>query len=386
MKKICIVTPMFLPVPAVLGGGIEHLINVLIDENELNNDFLFTVYTIPNKEIKNNYNNTCIKQINLNFLTFTFKRVINKFLNIFGINKYYSFNNLLYKKIARKIRKEDCDYVLVENNMLLYKEVYKRNKNKKFLFHLHNDLNEIDKTVSDYKFINETADKIIVISNYLKNKLNGVQKSNKIFVLQNVIDDKKYLNHVKSLKNINSLKDKLGIDINDLVIGYVGRFDEEKGLLELINAYQKLKLNNVTLLLVCDDFTNFKYKKLHVQKLINAINNNKKIIITGRIPYDNIIDYYDLIDILVIPTICEEAFGLVALEGKALNKRIIYTDSGALPEILSNPSYRKVLRGSNVVENIKSAILEEIKEEKEIINKDKIDGYQDYFQNFKKII
>ena len=386
MKKIGIITPLFLPVPAVEGGGIEYLINVLIDQNEIEKEYKFKVYTIPNKKIENKYKNTEINQVRLNCFIFNLKRVINKVFNVLKLNKYYSFNSVLYKKIARLVKKEQFDYILVENNMNLYKVIYKYNKNKKIIFHLHNDLNKFDKTENDYKFINKTAYKIIVVSNYLKEKLNCIEKSKKIYVLLNVIDKNKYINHVIEKSEVNQLKKKLKINSKDKVIGYVGRIDEEKGLLELIKAFRKLDNNNLKLLLVCDDFLNFKYKKAHVKNLIDAVGNDKNIIVTGRVPYNEIISYYDLIDILVIPTICEEAFGLVALEGKALNKQIVYTDSGALKEILNSNIYNKVSLKGDIVDNLYNALKSEVKVNKKISNNISIDGYEEYFNNFVSIV
>ena len=223
MKKICVVTPLFLPVPAVEGGGVETLINILIDQNEIKKKYNFTIYTIPSKKIENKYKYSNIVQVKLNYFTFTFKRVINKIFNILKIDKYYSFNKVLYKNIARMVKKENCDFILIENNMDLYKVVYKYNKDKKFIYHLHNDLNNVDKTPSNYKFINETACKILVISNYLKNKLISVQKSNKICLLSNVIDKEKYTLHKKDEATIKKLKNKYNIKNTDKIIGYIGK-------------------------------------------------------------------------------------------------------------------------------------------------------------------
>ena len=126
MKKICIISPMFLPVPAVLGGAIENLITVLLKQNEIQKEYSFTVYTIANPNMKDDYQYTTIKQIKLNhFLTF-FQRIINKIFNIFKLEKYYDFHSFLYKKIAFMLKKEDCDFILVENNMILYKTIYNK--------------------------------------------------------------------------------------------------------------------------------------------------------------------------------------------------------------------------------------------------------------------
>ena len=40
MKKICLVVGNTLPVPAVMGGAVEELITMLLDQNEIEQNFL----------------------------------------------------------------------------------------------------------------------------------------------------------------------------------------------------------------------------------------------------------------------------------------------------------------------------------------------------------
>ena len=349
MKKVCIITPMFLPVPAVLGGAVENLITVLLDQNEIKKEYFFTVYTISNP---NTYKYSTIKQIKLKPCLNLFKKVVNKLFNSLKIDKYYDFHTFLYKKISSMLNKEEYDFILVENNMLLYKKIY--NKNKKFIFHLHNDLNSVDKTEDDYLFLEKTAYKILVVSDFLKRRLTSLKTSDNIEVFENVLDKENSLNHQKDLKQIKLLKQKYDVE-NKKIIGYVGRIEKEKGLLELIKAFNEAKLENTKLLLVSDNFMNFKYKKGHILDLVQEVEKNKEnIVLTGKIPYQEILNYYDLIDILVIPTIVEEAFGMVALEG--LN-----------------------------VTNLKKTLEIEKKKDVSIDIPLKINGYQEYYENFKKV-
>ena len=59
--KIAIVTSMALPLPAVKGGGVEWLIQTIIDENEARGDLEITVIGIEDEEarrVAQKYNNT----------------------------------------------------------------------------------------------------------------------------------------------------------------------------------------------------------------------------------------------------------------------------------------------------------------------------------------
>ncbi len=363
MKKLCIITPMFLPVPAVRGGAVEHLINVIIDQNELNDDIKIDLYTVYDDKIVSNHKNTKIIQIRLNAFMLIVQKCINKFLNIFKINKYYDFNFFKFKEIVKTVNKNDYDAVIIENNMQLYKYIYTnvKNKNIPFYFHLHNDLNPIDKSEKDYRFILDTSKGIFVISEYLKNKLNDICNTEKIKILYNVIDRKKYVNYSYDKKRLNELRTQLNISNGEIIVGYVGRPDADKGLLELIRSFNKIKKDNVRLLIISDDFMNVKYKKEHTSNLIQAVSENStRISISGRVNYEEMPMYYKLIDILVIPTICQEAFGMVALEGKTLNKKIIYTNSGALPEVLKDTDAVKVELNQRLIDNLSEALNNEI--------------------------
>ena len=52
MKKICIISAGALPVPAVLGGAIETIINNIIDENEKDKKLEITIVSKYNKQAK----------------------------------------------------------------------------------------------------------------------------------------------------------------------------------------------------------------------------------------------------------------------------------------------------------------------------------------------
>ena len=52
MKKICLIIPRGLPVPALKGGAIETLMNMLADENEKWKKINLTIVSTYDKEAK----------------------------------------------------------------------------------------------------------------------------------------------------------------------------------------------------------------------------------------------------------------------------------------------------------------------------------------------
>ena len=50
MKNICVIIPYSYPVPAILGGAVETLVQFLIDENEKAPSFKFTILATYSKK------------------------------------------------------------------------------------------------------------------------------------------------------------------------------------------------------------------------------------------------------------------------------------------------------------------------------------------------
>ena len=50
MKKICLVVGNTLPVPAVMGGAIEELVTVLLEQNEIEKKIELVVFSKANEQ------------------------------------------------------------------------------------------------------------------------------------------------------------------------------------------------------------------------------------------------------------------------------------------------------------------------------------------------
>lgn len=87
MIKLAIISPGFLPVPAVNGGAVEQLITNILDENEKNHTFDIDVYTINDPKLsKLNYKYTniiVIKDLNKKYIAHLFHGVKNETVKFF---------------------------------------------------------------------------------------------------------------------------------------------------------------------------------------------------------------------------------------------------------------------------------------------------------------
>ncbi|MFH6958396.1 glycosyltransferase family 4 protein [Flavobacterium aquidurense] len=180
------------------------------------------------------------------------------------------------------------------------------------------------------------ATKVICVSNSVKqisenDKLNNPVK-NLILGLGtcNGIDTEgKFNPDNKSLEVITSLKKKYNINSNDKIVGYVGRLVKDKGIDDLIIAWNLLKENisNAKLLLVGpieDKDSISEYSK-------NQIMSDPTIIfedfVTDASPY------FSLMDIFVLPTY-REGFPTVSLEASSMSLPVVITKATGCEEAI----------------------------------------------------
>lgn len=133
--------------------------------------------------------------------------------------------------------------------------------------------------------------------------------------------DRFYKEKIK-IDKLNSLKTKLSLTKNDIVLLFVGRIAAEKSIDFLINNHQQIlkKNNNVKLLIVGDGPDLEKYEKL-VKK--QKIENN--VIFTGKVPWNDIPLYYNLSDIFVTASHTETQ-GLTVVEAMAASVPVVALD------------------------------------------------------------
>jgi glycosyltransferase involved in cell wall biosynthesis len=139
------------------------------------------------------------------------------------------------------------------------------------------------------------------------------------------------------------LKEKLDIKPSDLVIGFVGRFVPEKGILTLLNAVARLHHPHSKLLLLGRG-------ELKDRVLIEAKERGigDRLLIVESVPHNEVARYINLMDVLVLPSETTEAFttltargwkeqfGHVLIEAMACKVPVIGSDSGEIPHVIGD--------------------------------------------------
>lgn len=119
---------------------------------------------------------------------------------------------------------------------------------------------------------------------------------------------------------LNELKSKYGIKDDDFVIGYSGRMVRDKGVIELVRAFDKLKdADNCKLLLV----GMFEKRDALPDDVKNRIENDSRIIYTGFIN-GGMEYYYAMMNVYVLASY-REGFPTGVLEAQSMGKPVITT-------------------------------------------------------------
>ena len=119
---------------------------------------------------------------------------------------------------------------------------------------------------------------------------------------------------------LTDLKARYGIEEEDFVIGYSGRLVRDKGIIELVRAFDKLQLaDNCKLLLV----GMFEKRDALPEDIQERILNDSRIIYTGFIN-GGMEYFYSMMDIYVLASY-REGFPTGVLEAQAMEKPVITT-------------------------------------------------------------
>ena len=168
----------------------------------------------------------------------------------------------------------------------------------------------------------------------------------------------------------------------------------EKGVKEMIQAFCKIQNPRSKLLILGNKA---KVYKKYYQEIDSIVKQREKdIIFKGYIAYDKIPELYSVADVGIVPSTCNEAFGLAVVEFMASAVPLIVSDKGAMKEIVNLDGIcgEIVKQDGNYIENLRKAMefylkmeTDEMQKRKEsaIINSKRFTK-EIYIQNFLKMI
>lgn len=330
MKKIALVLPEVYPVPAVMGGAIEELVTILIEQNEIEQKAEFLVFSMANEKAEEKakeYKHTKIVYIQKTSFADRF------------INRIFRYSNLLvkgktlidiayYRRVFQYLKNNPVDAIVAEGG--LYHEMRRFaeefGKDKVYL-HIHHHL-------LCEPYIDHLYGGVIGISDFATKEWMRTteDKTVRSYTVYNCVNEEKF-NKKITPEERQSLREEFGFTTEDTVVMYCGRILEVKGAKELVQAIININDPHIKLLMIGSAISGGNAATPYVaevQKLVEQAGERVKF--TGYIDNHRLYRYYQSADLQVIPSLWEEAAGLIAIEGMLSGLPLIVTKSGGMVE------------------------------------------------------
>lgn len=180
---------------------------------------------------------------------------------------------------------------------------------------------------SKIKYNNKRLDRIVCISDFIKSVLikDGINPQ-KLQTIRSGADVTKFNDLIHDKK----IRDNLGIDQNEFLIGTVAAFAGHKDYPNLIKAFQLVskKVENVKLCCVGDGPL---FEK--IKTLVNDLKLEKDIIFPGFT--NNIGKYLKSFDLFVLAS-KKEGLGTSIIDAMSVGLPIVATNTGGIPELIEN--------------------------------------------------
>jgi len=165
----------------------------------------------------------------------------------------------------------------------------------------------------------------------LKNQVSVFITAGKI--LQNYL----LSNNFKNIEVITlpiELKNKTaGNKLEKGTILFVGALEENKGIINLIDCYEKIYLKNQnTKLMIIGKGSLEKSLK----EKAKSLKSKKNIIFFGKVPHQEINKYYQKANVVVVPSILQETFSLVTAEAMATGCPVVASNRGEVVNLVKN--------------------------------------------------
>lgn len=349
---IAIITTGLLPVPSVMGGAVENLVQNFIDENERQGSARLTVYSIATPdaiEKAQAYTHTDFVFIQTPWVIRVADAILYSiFQRLINTNKSASLRALLQRlyfmrRVSKHIATKNHHKILFENaiiqtHMLRWHKNQERYKGKIYV-HIHNEITNFYKT---YEYLADAT--IIVVSNFIKDSLIAKSTQSKthsgplqnVSVLKNAVDNTQFTAMTRKRAS-KLLHQQYKIDASKKIILFSGRLTPEKGIDVLLRALDRVKEHNYQLLVVGSSFFGTDIKNSFLKELRDLTEAHREhVTFTGYIDYDKMPLLYRGCDFAVLPSVCNDAAPLTVIESITAGLPMITTNRGGIPEYASD--------------------------------------------------
>lgn len=237
-------------------------------------------------------------------------------------------------KLNKELKGIKIDIIQSNTVVVTLGFVYAKLKRIKHFWHLHEVLESPRIAVKVFSWLVKVFSDVTIFNSIATKESFCKQqpriRENSIVIYNGLEREEK----ITSNLGIEELRKSLMFSSNDIILGLVGRINENKGHSLLLEAFKKIEKDQpgVRLLFIGSPVKGKEYVLESLKNQIVELHlENKVKIITFQ---KEIWKFWDIIDIAVVPSTISESFGLVALEAMLSNKPVIVSDIGALKEVV----------------------------------------------------
>ena len=348
--RILLVPPPELPVPAVQGGAVETLVTHLIRENERRGCLDLLCASIPDPAAAEQ-----AKALRHTRMLYVARpRGARRYWPLVFIERCFGIAapyDPWYQKVQLSLALElpPPDLIVAEGGNLTQCSAISRMFGRgRCLAHLHGQT-ACSHTMDDI-YGGVLALSEFIRDDYLKTSSLDRQHA---YILHNCIDTALFTPGAPDA----ALRASLGFAPEDFVVLFCGRLEPDKGIHKLLEAMAAVDDARCKLLIVGSPFFGRTQSSPFLRKLEQQAHAlGDRVRFTGYVPNENLPDYYRLADLVCVPTLVEEAAGLVAVEAMGCGRPVLATRSGGMPEYLQGSQAILVDRGPELAAQLSWAI------------------------------
>ena len=348
--RILLVPPPELPVPAVQGGAVETLVTHLIRENERRGCLDLLCASIPDPAAAEQ-----AKALRHTRMLYVARpRGARRYWPLVFIERCFGIAapyDPWYLKVQLSLALElpPPDLIVAEGGNLTQCSAISRMFGRgRCLAHLHGQ------TACSHT-MDEIYGGVLALSEFIRDdylKTSSLDRQH-AYILHNCIDTARFTPGAPDA----ALRASLGFAPEDFVVLFCGRLEPDKGIHKLLEAMAAVDDARCKLLIVGSPFFGRTQSSPFLRKLEQQAHAlGDRVRFTGYVPNENLPDYYRLADLVCVPTLVEEAAGLVAVEAMGCGRPVLATRSGGMPEYLQGSQAILVDRGPELAAQLSWAI------------------------------
>ena len=338
-ERVLVISPGVLPLPPVLGGAVENLIARLHPSAASSFDMEYVSIRPPSTQRPHpasQFDTASIHYIDsIDPLTdFTFD-------NQFELHESEHWTE--YRDFCIQVATErHPNIVHIHNEAHLLPRIRQAVPDAKLLLHVNDEVVSRMRA-AELSQLASSCDMILACSEYIAREIGKAFSAARVTppsmeTFYNFVDLDEYDPDAIPPNEIASLSDALGVDSAPVVM-FVGRLVEQKGPHLLLRAFRYASAACPDALLV---FVGAPwYGRENESPFVNLLRDEARKVadrvrFTGYVDQAEMPRYYQLADIVAVPSIWDDPSPFVAYEAQAMGKPVIASARGGIPEIVAD--------------------------------------------------